>query len=121
VNETIGNSGNGLIAKAGKYSWVITIIAVLMGPFGSYMLFRQEMLVEVATIQLQISENSERLKQLEKKVDEGMVPKVVHDTRIEMQREVDSLREEINRLRAENNSRRIDELIKELPPRKNPQ
>lgn len=108
------HSNGNILARFGKYSWVVTILALFMGPVGSFLLFRQEMLVEVAQIQLQISQHAEELKALQEKVDKGMVPREVHDTRIEMQKEVDFLRDQLNKERAENNKRAIDELREQL-------
>lgn len=85
-------NGNGIFGKVGKYSWVITVLALLGGPFGSYMLFRQDMTVEIAKLQLQITQHDSQLEKLEKQ-QQDMVPKQVHETRWQMQSEVEHWKE----------------------------
>lgn len=65
---------------------------MIMGPFGSYMLFRQEMLVEMAQVTLQVNQNKNEIDKVTNMMGE-MVPKDVHATRWEMQKEIDRLHE----------------------------
>ena len=84
---------NGALSKIGRYSWVLTLVALIGGPFGSYMLFKQEMLVVIAQQQLQINENESQIKEVRDEIKD-MVPKQVHEQRWELQKEIDDLRSE---------------------------
>lgn len=102
-------NGNGILTRMGKFSWLITLFAVIGGPFGSYMLFRQEMLVATAQQQLQINQNATDISKIAK-AQEEMVPKEVHQTRWDMQKEVDYWRDKYTESKFENLNSRVERL-----------
>jgi len=91
--EEIAPNGNGILSRLGKGSWLITLFAVIGGPVGSYVVFRQEVLVITAQQQLQIAQLEGEVKELKTKY-EDIVPRREHDLRNTMQAQIDKLKDD---------------------------
>lgn len=83
----------GVIAQLGKSSWLLGMLLTLgTAGIGGYFAVKQDLTVGLATLQLQVSQNEAQINQINGKVA-TFVPAEVHQTRQEMQKEIDKWHE----------------------------